>query len=370
MFSRKSLVDRILLFVGGKRLTSFFRCRLSSHDSSEDKQGLAPNLDSSIGSLPERTEAGDGAVEGQGSHTATNPEILSPQAQAEPAFYGEEALFLEDEGTELKVQLEDISDIVDEPINEHTLEYAKVHAGRLRETFERLRKLSVPQTNYLVVELGAASFYQQTLRSMFPRGKFQFVGKPLHGNVENTAEEFVDFNLEEGRWPYADKSVDLFLCFEVLEHLFWDPMAMFAQANRCLKDGGLFVVTTPNIASWRSLKAVLTHYSPYLYMPFFPKIPHWESHRREYTVRDMEEFGRAGGFSSRIETFNSYTTATDSKLLREMLHQHGLDEWNRGDTIYAVYKKETGVVDRYPTWFYKGYFDAYIATGIIKNGED
>ena len=46
-------------------------------------------------------------------------------------------------------------------------------------------------------------------------------------------------------WPLATASVDVVISMQVIEHL-WDPSAFFAEAHRCLRPGGLLVVSTPN----------------------------------------------------------------------------------------------------------------------------
>jgi len=46
-------------------------------------------------------------------------------------------------------------------------------------------------------------------------------------------------------WPLASHSVDVVISLQVIEHL-WDPGSFLAEARRCLRPGGLLVVSTPN----------------------------------------------------------------------------------------------------------------------------
>ena len=62
-------------------------------------------------------------------------------------------------------------------------------------------------------------------------------------------------------WPVADRSVDVVLCTETLEHV-PDPSAFLAEAARCLKPSGRIVLTVPFAARW--------HYIPYDYWRFTP----------------------------------------------------------------------------------------------------
>lgn len=48
--------------------------------------------------------------------------------------------------------------------------------------------------------------------------------------------------------PFIDNSFDIITCFDVLEHL-ENPIIAIKEINRCLKEQGLFVMSTPNIYS-------------------------------------------------------------------------------------------------------------------------
>jgi len=60
--------------------------------------------------------------------------------------------------------------------------------------------------------------------------------------------------------PYSDQSFDLVTCNNVLEHL-PNPLAVFKEVRRVLKDGGIFLIKTPN---------------KFHYVPIFARLtPHW-----------------------------------------------------------------------------------------------
>jgi ubiquinone/menaquinone biosynthesis C-methylase UbiE len=68
-------------------------------------------------------------------------------------------------------------------------------------------------------------------------------------------------NLEEERFPFPDNYFDLVTTFGVLEHLkFYDNV--IAEAYRVLKEGGLFLISTTNLASYVNRMALLLGYQP------------------------------------------------------------------------------------------------------------
>jgi SAM-dependent methyltransferase len=62
-------------------------------------------------------------------------------------------------------------------------------------------------------------------------------------------------------WPVGDRSVDAILCTETMEHV-PDTRGFLAQAARCLKPGGMLLLTVPFAARW--------HFIPYDYWRFTP----------------------------------------------------------------------------------------------------
>lgn len=72
--------------------------------------------------------------------------------------------------------------------------------------------------------------------------------------------ETFDVNVEQEPLPFENDSVDVVLCFGLIEHLnFYDNL--FSETNRVLGDG-LFWITTPNLGSWLNRIALLTGHQP------------------------------------------------------------------------------------------------------------
>ncbi len=100
-------------------------------------------------------------------------------------------------------------------------------------------------------------------------------------------------------FPYADESFDTVVCGELIEHLFHDPMHMMSEINRILKPGGHLLLTTPNVASLRSVSAVMQRYHPGFFHTY---IRPSESgvvdarHNREYTPGELYRLFLDAGF--------------------------------------------------------------------------
>jgi SAM-dependent methyltransferase len=62
-------------------------------------------------------------------------------------------------------------------------------------------------------------------------------------------------------WPVPDRSVDLALCTEVLEHVL-EPTELLTEVRRCLRPGGRLLMTVPFAARW--------HFVPFDYWRFTP----------------------------------------------------------------------------------------------------
>jgi SAM-dependent methyltransferase len=76
---------------------------------------------------------------------------------------------------------------------------------------------------------------------------------------------------EDGRLPYDDRSFDLALAVEVVEHL-ESHERTFAEVRRILRPGGIFLFSTPNILSLKSrLNFLLTGYF-YSFGPLEPGV--------------------------------------------------------------------------------------------------
>ncbi len=63
-------------------------------------------------------------------------------------------------------------------------------------------------------------------------------------------------DLDSDKLPINDKSIDLVICSEVLEHLFF-PEKVISEISRVLKPGGVVLITVPNFPSLQTRLSIL-----------------------------------------------------------------------------------------------------------------
>jgi SAM-dependent methyltransferase/DNA anti-recombination protein RmuC len=168
-------------------------------------------------------------------------------------------------------------------------------------------------------------------------------GETLHFELRN-------FDAEREPFPYPDKHFQLVLCCEMLEHLSHDPMHTLWEANRVLEDGGYLLVTTPNITSARAIEGLLTGYAPYLMSQYNVEYPPGQ-HHREYAPREIRLALEAAGFTVlELETEDVWLRSNPAIL--ELLESLQMSTAERGDNIFALGRKTSAPVERYPKELY------------------
>lgn len=105
--------------------------------------------------------------------------------------------------------------------------------------------------------------------------------------------------------PFKNNFFDFVFCGELIEHLY-DPDFLLSEVKRVLKQGGLFVITTPNLASWFNRLVLLFGFQPYLSEvslrynvgKFRSNVPKTEvsGHIRSFTLKSLLELLEIHGF--------------------------------------------------------------------------
>jgi glycosyltransferase involved in cell wall biosynthesis/SAM-dependent methyltransferase len=181
-----------------------------------------------------------------------------------------------------------------------------------------------------------------------PREKLQRIRHATTG--EELLFPMQNVDVERDRFPYPDEYFDVALCCELIEHLTEDPMHMLVELNRVLKWDGLLILTTPNIVSAFSVQEALAGSSPYIYGSY-NRQARADRHSREYTPKDVRLVLEAAGFKViKLFTRNLWHQP-DESFLRWLDHT-GVPRELRGDNIFAVGRKASAHIERYPDRLY------------------
>lgn len=173
---------------------------------------------------------------------------------------------------------------------------------------------------------------------------FKLVG----GGVEEY--KVPQFNIEKDAWPYDDSSYDFLIASEVLEHLAFDPMHMFCEANRVLKEGGSFLITVPNATSYLSLARLLENANPNGFPYYRPEGINMR-HNREITCNELYAMYESAGFTvQKMKTVNPTVTCLPEPDINRLSKVCALSHFieNKKELIIATGKKYQGIKDRFP----------------------
>jgi 2-polyprenyl-3-methyl-5-hydroxy-6-metoxy-1,4-benzoquinol methylase len=173
------------------------------------------------------------------------------------------------------------------------------------------------------------------------------------------------FNLESDPFPYADNTIDVVLCAEIIEHLLHDPMAMLVEIHRVLKPNGTLVLTTPNLISWHAILKAIKGLSPLEFSYFMTyQQPPLLQHAKEYLPDEITGMLEAAGFTIEKLTTPYFLHPHEKFSVAEWLLLSLVVLWyplsgrhpkllrNRGPHNFVVAKKTGTTTDRYPQRVY------------------
>ncbi|MGE0128547.1 MAG: glycosyltransferase, partial [Blastocatellales bacterium] len=238
--------------------------------------------------------------------------------------------------------------------------YIKLHRRRLIRTMELVPvgdkdKRLLDVSSYLQMPILARRYggYGEAAATNWWEGEER--EKLMTLAHSDTGEDFSilvkNVDAEHDRFPFPDNHFDVALCCELIEHLREDPMHMLIELNRILKWGGQVIVTTPNITSAFSVQEALAGRSPNIFSMYSLVSPA-DRHNREYTPTDMRVLLEAAGFKViNLFTENAWHE-TDEEFLRWLDHT-GVPRELRGDNIFAVGRKQSLQIERYPHDLYE-----------------
>lgn len=247
-------------------------------------------------------------------------------------------------------------------VNKEAEEYFDTHHTRLRRTLEITPRGTAADR---VLEMGAYLQITPSLRNQLGYGEVRGcylgpLGKVDKKSIRNLeGEEFTCeldlFNAEKDPFPYPNEHFRTVLCCELIEHLAEDPMFLMSEVNRILAPGGHLVLTTPNIASTRAIRAILDGYHPGFFPSYLkPSSADEARHAREYTPKEIVLLFLDAGFEMvTLETGPFREMAKPEEgWVHHLLERYLCPADLRGDGIYAVGKKTGPMKQRYPDWLY------------------
>lgn len=122
------------------------------------------------------------------------------------------------------------------------------------------------------------------------------------GAISDLGLDVRECDVETEPVPFADGTFDAVLFHELFEHLRIDLIATFGEVRRVLAAGGVLLLSTPNLRSFRGLRNLLLHGRAHaasggVYRQYekLRTLGHM-GHVREYTVREVADFLTRAGF--------------------------------------------------------------------------
>jgi SAM-dependent methyltransferase len=251
-------------------------------------------------------------------------------------------------------------------------DYLKVHMTRFTETVSLLATILQPDMR--VVDLGSYGSLVPALKDILGVTNITLT-EPFQSKKSLSEDSFLhhaqigeqySFHVDrfdvEGVFPYSDASFDIVIFTEVLEHLSRDPSQTMSEINRITKMGGCLVLSTPNCASARSVLRILRGGNPNIY-PVFQRQPSTDRHNHEYVPWEVRELLKLSGYTLRafktVDVYEDQQFGWISKVqikamlrIGQILTFRFINARDRGDTIFAVGRKTSGVVERYPGFLY------------------
>lgn len=143
-------------------------------------------------------------------------------------------------------------------------EYLRTHFERFKSTFEFVFEGGVlPGT---ILDIGAHWLH---LSAFFSDGANKIIAAdaPItlkHHFVESAAKrlniqlmQYTRLDLAQGIINLHNDSVDIILMSEIIEHLAFNPLVLWKEIHRVLRNGGRIYITTPNSMYYRSLIEII-----------------------------------------------------------------------------------------------------------------
>jgi SAM-dependent methyltransferase len=247
-----------------------------------------------------------------------------------------------------------------EKVPENQRRYIDTHYKRFLRTLSAVPPANSPED--LAIEIGTYGMFPVAMRNLLGYARVDgtiYENKGAHP-VEITRKYFFDkwgrdyrlfdLDLERMRIPIEDETYDFVLSAEVIEHFATDPNFFFFEANRILKVGGKFLVTTPNVACSENIFRILWRQIPNRYY-FYRKDFSSDRHNLEYGPDLLKKVLENAGFSI-IKMWTEDFWAQPRPDIEQLLRDAGFPDSLRGDDLLFLCVKTGEPGERLPDFLY------------------
>jgi SAM-dependent methyltransferase len=239
-------------------------------------------------------------------------------------------------------------------------DYVRQHLRRFVATLQRIppalkssdRLLELGSLSHIAPAILKFSGYKEVLCADYWEGDEKISHETVRqvSGSDSYQFELRNFNVESDPFPYPDAHFRVVLCCELIEHLQRDPMHMLWECNRVLEKDGFLLLTTPNIASARAIEGLLVGCAPYLLSQYNIKTP-VDQHNREYAPYEIGLALAAAGFTV-VELEAEDVWMRSNPAILDLLKDLRLSTEMRGDNIFALARKTSAPVERFPKELY------------------
>lgn len=235
--------------------------------------------------------------------------------------------------------------------------YYKSHLRRFALTLDELRQIPVEKERAL--EVGYTPLFQHFLAKDIGfqevwGTEFKLLAETVEISEQSIGEairsKIIRVNIEHDRLPVSDGLFDFIMCSEVIEHMDVDPMFALSEFNRVLKLGGYIFISTPNSTSYAMIAKVLNGFRPHFYMQYQKDRSPYR-HNYEHDRYSLSSLTTAAGFNTiDLKSVDAFEPPHPAGI--EYCARLGLSNEFRGDCLFYLGQKISGVLDRFPAEIY------------------
>ncbi|MCP8312054.1 MAG: methyltransferase domain-containing protein [Candidatus Methylarchaceae archaeon HK02M1] len=183
--------------------------------------------------------------------------------------------------------------------------YMLLHYERFRRIFE---EIPIGKADLHILDVGTTpfTFFLKKIHPYYDVATVDF-SELLKNRCLQYGVDFIKCDLNNEVLPFPKQSFDIVIFSEVLEHLIIHPRSVFIQLRQILKDNGMIVFTTPNLAALH--KRILLFLGRH---PMEPVTRYWEpsihgyGHFREYLMSECLDMFKLSGYHVKTSLYESY----------------------------------------------------------------